>query len=158
MDVLYKAALVQTRGEALAEELVQETYLHVLQAVAKGAAVDNPKAYLFSVLRNRFFMHLRKKYRFSTVYFGDMPQDIPDEADFGALERSEDAKAVRRALAFLSHTYREVMVRYYMKGESVEQIAAGLSIPKGTVLSRLNAGRKKMKEGFENMDAYLVTE
>jgi RNA polymerase sigma-70 factor (ECF subfamily) len=57
-------------------------------------------------------------------------------------------------VAFLSHTYREVMVRYYMKNEKVTQIAEALSIPKGTVLSRLDAGRKIMKEGMTNMDNY----
>ena len=154
MDTLYKSALVQARDENLAQELVQETYLHTLEALAKGATIQNPKAYLQSVLRNRFFMHLRQKYKFSTVYIGDLPQELPDAADFGALERSQEAEAIRRELAFLSHTYREVMVRYYMKNQSVAHIAEALSIPKGTVLSRLDTGRKKVKEGFENMENY----
>ena len=154
MDALYKTALIQTRDENIAEELVQETYLCALQAISKGYVIQKPKAYLHSVLRNRFFMYLREKYKFSTVYFGDLPYELPDETDFGELERSEESEAVRRELAFLSHTYREVMVRYYMKSESVERIAAELSIPKGTVLSRLDTGRKKIKEGIENMETY----
>jgi len=154
MDMLYKTALTQARDEKLAEELVQETYLHTLQALRKGAKIQNPRAYLLSVLRNRFFMYLRGKYKLSTTYFGDLPFEVPSEADFGGLERSQEAEAVRRELAFLSHTYREVMVRYYMKNQKVEQIAAELSIPKGTVLSRLDTGRKKIKEGIQNMDNY----
>jgi len=154
MDTLYKTALIQARDEKLAEELVQETYLCVLQALHKGTDISSPRAYLLSVLRNRLFMYLREKYKFPTIHFGDLPFDVPDAADFGELERSQEAEAIRRELAFLSHTYREVMVRYYMKNERVEQIAAALSIPKGTVLSRLDTGRKKMKEGIENMEHY----
>ena len=154
MDTLYKSALIQSRDENLARELVQETYLYTLEALAKGATIQNPKAYLQSVLRNRFFMHLRQKYKLSTMTMGDLPQELPDAADFGALERSQEAEAIRRELAFLSHTYREVMVRYYMKNQSVAHIAQALSIPKGTVLSRLDMGRKKVKEGIENMENY----
>ena len=154
MDMLYKTALTQARDEKLAEELVQETYLHTLQALRKGADIQNPRAYLLSVLRNRFFMHLRGKYKMTVTYMGDLPFEVPSETDFGGLERSQEAEAIRRELAFLSHTYREVMVRYYMKNQKVEQIAAELSIPKGTVLSRLDTGRKKVKEGIENMNNY----
>jgi RNA polymerase sigma-70 factor (ECF subfamily) len=154
MDTLYKAALLQARDENTARELVQETYLHVLQALSRGRVIDSPKAYLFSVLRNCFFMQLRRKYKFPTTYFGDLPKELSTETDFGGLERSQEAEAVRRELAFLSRIYREVMVRYYMKNESVEKIAAELSIPKGTVLSRLDVGRKKLKEGINNMKTY----
>ena len=154
MDTVYKAALLKTRDEHLAEDLTQETFLHTLNAISKGVEIENPRAYLLSVLHNRFFMVLREKYKFSTVYYGDMPLDIPLEADFSKLERSEDAETIRKALAFLSYTYREVMVRYYMKNESVNEIANALSIPKGTVLSRLDVGRKKVKEGMTKMEKY----
>ena len=152
MDILYKSALIQTRDEDMAKDLVQETYLYALQALEKNVDIINPRAYLLSVLRNRFYMFLRKKYQLPTVYFGDLPFELSKETDFEKLERLEEAEAVRRELAFLSQTYREVMVLYYMKNESVEQIATALSLPKGTVLSRLDIGRKKIKEGIENMD------
>ena len=154
MDGIYQSALMQTRDEHLAQELVQETYLHLLEALAKNTTITHPKAYLQSVMRNCFFMHLRKKYKLSTVYFGDLPQEPPHHADFSALERSQDGEAIRRELAFLSHTYREVMVRYYMKNQSVAHIAQALSIPKGTVLSRLDMGRKKLREGMTNMEHF----
>jgi RNA polymerase sigma-70 factor (ECF subfamily) len=153
LEILYKTALVQVRDEHLAEELVQETCLCFLQAVSGGAEIQNPQAYLLSVLRNRFFALLRRKYRTPSVYFGDIPE-IPDETDFGGLEKTQEAERVRKALAFLTRTYREVLTRYYMRNESVAQIAGALGIPKGTVLSRLDAGRKKIKEGMKEMEAY----
>jgi RNA polymerase sigma-70 factor (ECF subfamily) len=153
MDELYKAALIKTRNEGMAEDLVQETCLYALQAISKGTDIQNPKAYLLSVLQNRFFMHMREKYKTKVVYFGDIPEPS-GEADFGELERSQEAEYVRRELAFLSHTYREVMIRYYMKNESVGQIAENLGIPKGTVLSRLDVGRKKIRKGVEKMENY----
>ena len=107
MEALYRSAVIQTHNESTAEELVQEVCLVVLQALSRGAVITNPKAYLHAVLRNRFFMAMREKYKLSVVHIGDMPYELSCETDFSALERSEEAKAVRRELAFLSKSYRD---------------------------------------------------
>lgn len=155
MDILYKTALTKTRDRHLAEDFVQETYLHALSALAKGTEIQNPKAYLLSVLRNRFFMDLRKRYQTATVYYDETPEDLfCEDTSCDGLIQSEEWEAIRRQLAFLSKTYRDVMTLYYMKNQSVAHIAKTLSIPKGTVLSRLNAGREKVRKGVETMAAY----
>ena len=61
---------------------------------------------------------------------------------------------MRREIAFLSKRYREVIVRHYLYGQKVNQIAQELEIPKGTVLSRLASGREQIKKGMENMKNY----
>ena len=155
-DMLLKMAVAKTHNVDEAQDLVQETYLCALSAIANGAVIENPKAYLTSILQNRFFLSIRKKYRLNTVSFDEMPVEITDSNDeFENIDKTDEAKAVRRELAFLAHIYREVMVCYYMKNQSVEQIATKLNIPKGTVLSRLDAGRKKVKIGVENMESYV---
>jgi len=47
---------------------------------------------------------------------------------------------------------REVLVRHYVRGESVAAIAAALAIPEGTVKSRLDAGRRQVRKGLETME------
>ena len=155
MDIIYKTALMKTRNPDKAEDLVQEAYLHTLSALSTGKEIDNPKAYLLSVMNNLFFMDLRKKYKLSTVYYDEMPiEPSYEDSGFDVIIKSEEAEIVRRELAFLSKTYRDVMVLYYMKNLSVTEIANTLSIPKGTVLSRLDVGREKVKKGVEIMNAY----
>lgn len=155
MDVIYKTALAKTKDADLAEDFVQETYLYALSALAKGTKISNPKAYLLSVLRNRFFMDLRERYKISTIYYDEMPKELSLEENLSdTIIRSEEMKAIRRELAFSKKTYRDVMVLYYMKNQSVAQIAKTLSIPLGTVLSRLDAGREKVRKGVETMEAY----
>ena len=58
---------------------------------------------------------------------------------------SEEAAAVRRELNFLAHITRETLMRYYVRGESVKQIAEALGIPEGTVKSRLSRARAQLK-------------
>ena len=55
---------------------------------------------------------------------------------------------------FGAKTYREVIVRYYMNGQSVRQIALEVHIPEGTVKSRLHLGRNHVKKGICDMESY----
>ena len=101
MDVIYKTALAKTKDADLAEDFVQETYLYALSALAKGTKISNPKAYLLSVLRNRFFMDLRERYKISTIYYDEMPRELSLEENLSdTIIRSEEMKAIRRELAF----------------------------------------------------------
>ena len=68
--------------------------------------------------------------------------------------QNAEYEAVRREIGRLIGIYREVTVKYYVHGQSVEQIATELNIPKGTVLSRLSYARDQIKEGLENMEKY----
>ena len=47
------------------------------------------------------------------------------------------------------------MVRFYMHGDTIDQISHDLNIPQGTVKSRLNTGRKHIKEGVRDMENYI---
>jgi len=154
-DELYGIALYKTRNDDMARELVQETYLCALEAMKKGVGMENPKAYLRRVLENRFNLMLRSKYKIRTISIGVLPTELADEDDgFLSVEADEDAEMIRRELAYLSKTYRETMVRYYVNNESVAEISSALGIPKGTVLSRLDAGRNIIRKGAENMKKY----
>ena len=152
---LLKIALHKTHDIDHAADLVQETYLYFLIEVQKGNSIDDCRTYLLSILNNRFFISLREKYRMPLATYGVLPIDMVDEnCNLEEMDGSSTIQAVRRELAFLSKIYREVMVRYYMNRESVEHIANELNIPKGTVLSRLDIGRKKMKKEIKKMKNY----
>lgn len=154
IDFLLSAALHKCGSLEDAEDLVQETLLSALTFLSKGGVIEDMKAWLLTVLNRRFYDMLRKKYSKPTISC-DMVFDIPDKDD--ALEdiiKSEEAENIRREIAYLSKLYREVIIRRYMKNQSVEQIARELNIPVGTVKSRLSGGREQIKKGFEAMESY----
>ena len=118
-----------------------------MNALSKNTSIENMKAYMISVLNNRFNLLLRSKYKLSTLSFNVLDTELADEMDdFEQVERSEEYASIRKELAFLAFTYRETMVRYYMQNQSVSEIAKALGIPRGTVLSRLDVGREKNKK------------
>lgn len=152
-DYLLKAALGKTQNMAEAEELVQDTLLGGLLAIAQGKEIINPESFLMTILNRKFYDRLRKKYRMPVVSM-DVVADIPYvDQGIEALEQSIDAENIRRCLANLTQIYREVMVKYYMYGQSVKQISYDLNVPENTVKSRLDAGRKHVRKDFD-MNSY----
>ncbi|MGM9637559.1 MAG: RNA polymerase sigma factor [Eubacteriales bacterium] len=137
------------------DDLIQETMLAAINSIEKGQTIDFPKAFLKAVLNRKYNQWLRSKYKNRTDYpdmefWGQIPEEEPEEEQ---IDR-ELYEKVRREIGRLTELYRESVIRYYVKGLTVEQIASELGVPKGTVLSRLSHGRKQVKEGLTQMENY----
>lgn len=134
------------------DDLIQESMLALLLKLDKGERVDNPRAYIATVLKNKHNEYLRGKYSSRLVEFTD---DIaaPDELSerYEREELSAQYERVRREIGRLVRIYREVVVLHYVKGMSVDEISARLGVPRGTVLSRLSAARNQIKNGLEEV-------
>ncbi len=155
IDKLYAAAFHKARDSFAAEELVQETCLAALQALARGKEPANLQAWLFAILSNKHCDRLRKLYNEPQISFDSFPQELPAETPEED-DTAEKLEHIRRELGYLAKTHREVMVRYYMRGESVNTIAKALGIPAGTVKSRLHTGRNDIRKGAVSMETYTT--
>lgn len=135
-----------------AQDLTQETLLAALSYLRRGGQIEDPRAWLLAVLHRKFNDLLRRTYREDSVSIGP-DFDLPDESALPDFE-DEEAEEVRRAVAYLAETYRQVIVRHYMEGRSVREIALELGIPEGTVKSRLRLGRERVRKGLDDMEKY----
>lgn len=153
VDRLYSAAVRKTGDAYVAEDIAQETFLAALGQLSRGKRPDNVWAWLLAILSNKYCDWLREKYNKPQISFEDYPYEIAEETvpDDDSAEKLE---AIRRELGYLARSHREVMVRFYMHGQSLEKIADDLQIPVGTVKSRLNMGRQHIKKGVSNMENY----
>lgn len=153
-DYLLEAAILRCDNLADAQDLAQETLLTALTAIEKGRKITSPKAWLSHTLNHKYYDMLRQKYRRPVVYC-DVPEDIADDYSlYDSLKQSSDMENIRRELAYLAGIYRETMVRYYMKGQTIEQIASELGVSKSAVKSRLFAGRNNLRKEFDSMENY----
>lgn len=153
VDRLYSAAIRKTGDAYVAEDIAQETFLAALGQLARGKRPDNAWAWLLGILSHKYCDWLREKYNQPQISFEDYPYEIAGEetADDDSAEKLE---AIRRELGYLAENHREVMVRFYMRGQSLERIAQELRVPVGTVKSRLNIGRQNIRKGVEDMEHY----
>jgi len=158
LDALYRTALRMTRSEADAEDLVQETYIRAFRFRDQFTLGTNMKAWLFRILTNTFINTYRRK----TAQPEVTDLDGIDEfslyrrmADDRAASSSPDPEAellktvvdteVTDALEELPERFRTTVL-LDVEGFSYKEIAEMLSIPIGTVMSRLHRGRKFLQK------------
>ncbi len=73
----------------------------------------------------------------------------PDSAMRDATDAIFDAILIEEALSALSEAHREVVIRAYYRGLTVSEISDELTIPEGTVKSRLHYGLRALRLGLQ---------
>jgi RNA polymerase sigma factor (sigma-70 family) len=135
-----------------AEDIVQETYLKALRSFASFQPGTNFRAWMFQILRNTFLSSRSTLDRRMTVAV-DSEEDFPVLPATAAtpesllIERFSN-DAVRSAIERLPVIFREVILLCDVEDASYREIAEILSIPIGTVMSRLARARRAVRESL----------
>jgi len=145
-------------NSALADDLVQDTMVNALQAQAQFQEGTNLKAWMFTILRNRFHSVISRKH-----VTAEVEQDETIENHWWQPAYQESAielDAFRRAFRHLSATHREVLVLATVHELPYEKIAEICGCEVGTVKSRVARARSILKkmvlEGELPVDASKV--
>jgi RNA polymerase sigma-70 factor (ECF subfamily) len=155
-DSLYNFARWLVHNSNDAEDLVQETYLKALRSFATFQRGTNFRAWIFQILRNTFLSSCSKLERRVTVAM-DLEEDFsplsvtPITPESLLIERS-DSDAVRCAIEQLPVILREVILLCDVEDVSYREMAEILSIPIGTVMSRLARARKAVRKTVRGED------
>lgn len=131
---------------ALAEELMQETFVRALQAAKRYRPEARVSTWLFSIAANL----VRDRWRRRARQGDPLPLDHvvlpgPDSAEEAALERMGHER-VREALMELRLEQRLALILRYYHDLSYEEIARTLACPIGTVRSRIHNGLARLKQ------------
>ncbi|MCB1884415.1 MAG: sigma-70 family RNA polymerase sigma factor [Geminicoccaceae bacterium] len=127
----------------LADDLVQDTIVNALQAQSQFTPGTNLKAWMFTILRNRFRSLITRKHVKSEVQDDDLERKWWTPA---TQETGLEVAAFKRAFARLSGAHREVLVLVGVHGMRYEQIAEICGCEVGTVKSRVNRARTLLKK------------
>jgi RNA polymerase sigma-70 factor (ECF subfamily) len=138
---LYRFALWLSHSEALAHDLVQETYLRAWRSLDDLRDTAAAKAWLITILR-REHARLFERKSYPTDSLDDVV--IEDRDSRSPDEQGEDA-LLRRAMAELDPKYREPLLMQVLGGFSCDEIARELSISSAAVMTQLFRARQKLK-------------
>jgi RNA polymerase sigma-70 factor (ECF subfamily) len=142
---LRRFARALTRDRDAAEDLVQDCLARAIDRLHMWQPGSNMRSWLFAILHNQFVNAAKRR--------TNRPDNVAlapgHEALRPARPEQESRHAVRdidRAVAALPQEQRDVVLLVGLEGLSYEEAADVLSVPVGTVMSRLSRGRKRLRE------------
>lgn len=136
-----------------AQDAVQEAFARALARKHELSDIDSPEAWLRTVAVNIVRRKWRRRQLLNTILLRERPlarlvEDAPTPA------RAD----LRDALANIPRNYREVIVLHYLADLPVDEVAAILEVPVGTVKSRLSRGRDALKGLLDDVEAPPLVE
>ena len=140
----YRLALAILLDERDAEEAVQEASLHAWRRQSSLQQIDRFDAWFERILVNQCRDQLRRRGR--SVRLAPAGAEIDRPA--ARPETGTDAD-LERALAALDLDHRTVIVMRYWQDRTVDDIAARIGIPSGTVKSRLHTALRSIRASLE---------
>jgi RNA polymerase sigma factor (sigma-70 family) len=142
------AHLVRVTGDGtLAEDLVQETFLRLVRD-ARTYRYPRPfLPWLYTIARHLALNHWQSAYVRRVEVRAELPALSSDDLDPARwVERWERYAGLQAALATLSFEQREILSLRYGHNLSVEEAAAVLGVPAGTVKSRTFTALHRLRD------------
>ena len=148
---IYRVAYSFTRNHADADDLSQEAFIRAWRAIRQFNERYQFYTWLRRITVNLCLNHLkrRKRVQLMPLPMSDGDAEAVDIADPRAgAESSGLRRDLDRALAYLPADQRAVFVLRVDQELSYSEISELLRVPVGTVMSRLNRAREKLRESL----------
>ena len=124
-----------------AEDVLQEIYLTSFKKFNQLKNVENFKAWIIGIARNKCNDYFRKKYRALEIPIEEINETQFLQTRYGYVENH----AVTDTLNYLKGKDKQILYLFYLEDLPQKVIAQQLNIPIGTVKSRLSAARQNFK-------------
>jgi RNA polymerase sigma-70 factor (ECF subfamily) len=147
------------RDRELAEDLAQETFVKVLNAIDSYRPEYKFSSWIFKIANNAAIDHLRRRELDTLSLEGARDATTPERAEATALQISDRGEtplqemearelgaSIERAIERLRPEYRSCILLRHVEDKSYEEIAEILSLPLGTVKTYIHRARAELRE------------
>ncbi len=152
------------RDREMAEDLAQETFIKVLNALDRYDPKYKFSSWIFKIAHNATLDQLRKKEP-DTLSLEGSPhartQEQAEATSFTAVATAENPEQytqskelgseIEAAIEKLRPEYRAVIVLWHIEGRPYDEIAEILDLPLGTVKTYIHRGRNELREMLQHL-------
>jgi RNA polymerase sigma-70 factor (ECF subfamily) len=138
---LYRYAMWLSGNDALAKDLVQETFLRAWRALDNLKDVGAAKSWLITILRREFARTFERK----VPKFTDVDKVVVIEDDELEPDEQTERTLLRKGIMRLEPKYRDPLLLQVVFGHSCAEISEQLGISKSAVMTQLFRARDKLK-------------
>ena len=138
---LYRYAVWICHNDALANDLVQETFLRAWRALDSLNDVGAAKSWLNTILRREYARTFERK----VPKFTDLDTAVVVDSEERAPDEQTERDLLRNSMMKLPPKYRDPLLLQVVFGHSCAEISEQLGISKSAVMTQLFRAREKLK-------------
>jgi RNA polymerase sigma-70 factor (ECF subfamily) len=138
---LYRYAMWICGNDALAKDLVQETFLRAWRALDSLNEIKSAKSWLITILRREYARTFERK----VPLFTDLDKVVIEEKDELEPDERTERDLLRKGILKLQPKYRDPLLLQVVFGHSCAEISEQLGITKSAVMTQLFRAREKLR-------------
>ncbi len=152
------------RDRELAEDLSQETFVKVLNALDRYRPEYKFSSWVFKIANNAAIDHLRRKELDTLSLEGGPDATTPERVEATALQLGDSTESpldelearelgytIERAISKLRPEYRSCIVLRHVEGRPYDEIAVMLDLPLGTVKTYIHRARAELRQSLDGV-------
>lgn len=143
-NIVYYTILGIVKDPSLSEDLMQETYLKMLENIHSFKKSSSVKAWIATIARNLALNEYNKRKRELYVDISE------DEVLFGSVDSSSEKELiVGEILSSLDDTLRDIVIYHVLGDLTFKEISKILDIPQGTIQWKYYEAIKSIQSNYE---------
>ena len=142
---IFWICLGYARDSVEAEELAQDVFFRAWIKIDSVRDPERHREWLFRMAHNVCLDHLRKRRLTKRLHGGSLEQVRDERTPEARAVYRDELRLLKEAVRSLPKKLKETFILRAYGGLSYREIAAVLQIKEGTVMSRLNEAREKIK-------------
>ncbi len=143
-DPLYR--FFRNKVQDAADDLVQQTFLALVQARDRFRGDASFRTYLFTAARSKLYNHLERRGREGIIDLGATSCEDLGISPTGLLAKDEQQRHLLLALRKLPIDLQVALELYYFEGVRGPELAEILEVPEGTMRSRIRRGCELLRD------------
>lgn len=152
-DELYRAARRLCGDGAVAEEIVQETFVRAWRAADRyDERLGSLRTWLFGIMRNLVIDQARaaavRPLRAGSVPAGSVPEPVFDADE---IDKAMVGWQVEEAMRRLTTDHQVVLAEVHLRGRPIGDVASDLGVPEGTVKSRVYYALRALRVALDEL-------
>ena len=145
-DAIFRFAFFQVSDNETARDIVQDVFMETWKYLVDGREIENIRAFLYRVARNRVIDHYRKHKSQSLDAIQESGADFGDERTEEVSDAKMEALQMLRLLEQVDKKYREPVLLRYMEGMGVKEIAKILGETENNASVLIHRGIEQLKK------------
>ncbi len=155
MEKLMGFSYHRTRDSYEAQELCSDIVFEIFKSMKKETKIENVYAYIFTVAHRVYADFCDRKTKEKERIVSDSEEQllqIESRENEEVTEDDEKLDWIIKQIAFLSKSYREAMISFYLENKTVEEIARQQNCSEVAIRQRLFSARQEIRSEVEKMD------